>query len=39
MILSRRLVLATALVASYVSLSAVVSALVALLWRAGGSLV
>jgi beta-lactamase regulating signal transducer with metallopeptidase domain len=35
MILSRALLLATALVASYVALSAVASALVALLWKAG----
>src|SRR4029453_3157085 len=35
MILSRALLLATTLVASYVALSAVASALVALLWKAG----
>ena len=35
MILSRALLLATAIVASYVALSAVVSAVVALLWNAG----
>jgi beta-lactamase regulating signal transducer with metallopeptidase domain len=35
MILSRALLLATALVASYVASSAVVSAIVALLWKAG----